>query len=50
MRELGADFQSADNFQEFAIADGNLITGQNPASSGLVADKVLEKLVILSSN
>ena len=50
LRELGADFRSADNFQEFAIADGNLITGQNPASSLLVADKVLETLGVLSLN
>lgn len=50
LRELGADFQSADNFQTFAIADGNLITGQNPASSLLVADKVLEALKVFTPN
>lgn len=46
LRELGADFQSADNFQPFAIQSGNLITGQNPASSLLVANKILEALQI----
>ena len=33
-----------------AIADGNLITGQNPASSLLVADKVLKALKVFTSN
>lgn len=46
LRQLGANFQSADNFQALAIADGNLITGQNPASSLLVANKVLEALQV----
>jgi putative intracellular protease/amidase len=46
LRELGADFQSADNFQPFVIQSGNLITGQNPASSLLVANKMLEALQI----
>ena len=46
LRELGADFQSANNFQPFAIASSNIITGQNPASSLLVANKVLEALQV----
>lgn len=46
LRELGADFQCADNFQPFAIASSNIITGQNPASSLLVANKVLEALQV----
>jgi putative intracellular protease/amidase len=46
LRELGADFQSADNFQPFAIQSGNLITGQNPASALLVANKILKALQI----
>ncbi|WP_319423736.1 type 1 glutamine amidotransferase domain-containing protein [Pleurocapsa sp. FMAR1] len=44
LRELGGNFQSADNFEPFAIKSGNLITGQNPASSELVANKLLETL------
>jgi putative intracellular protease/amidase len=44
LRELGAEFHQAPDFQAFAIADGNLITGQNPASSALVASKVLAAL------
>ena len=46
LKELGADFQSGANFEPFAIEDGNLITGQNPASSLLVANKVLEALQV----
>lgn len=46
LRGLGAGFQSADNFEPFAIKSGNLITGQNPASSSLVANKVLEALQV----
>jgi len=33
MMELGGDFQKQEPFSEFAIRDGNLITGQNPQSS-----------------
>lgn len=46
LRELGADFQEVDNFEPFAVKSGNLITGQNPASSSLVADKILEALQV----
>ncbi|MEO1686260.1 MAG: type 1 glutamine amidotransferase domain-containing protein [Cyanobacteria bacterium J06631_12] len=45
LRELGADVQCADNFEAYAIADGNLITGQNPMSSELVAQKVLSTIL-----
>jgi len=40
----GASYSSADDWQPYAVTDGNLITGQNPASSGLVAESVLERL------
>ncbi len=46
LKELGANFQGVENFQPFAIASGNLITGQNPDSCVLVANKVLESLKI----
>ena len=48
LRELGANFQGVANFEPFAITDGNLITGQNPGSSLLVANKVLEALKVPS--
>ena len=44
LRLLGARFQKAPDFQPFAVRDGNLITGQNPASSEKVAELVLEAL------
>jgi len=44
LRELGALVKTGPNFQAFAIADGNLITGQNPASSEKVATLVIERL------
>jgi len=40
----GASYSSADDWQPYAVTDDNLITGQNPASSGLVAKSVLERL------
>jgi len=44
MRELGGQFEKAPNWQAFAVQDGTLITGQNPSSSALVAQKVVEAL------
>ena len=44
LRELGGNFEGVENFKEFAIRDGNLITGQNPASSKRCAELVLEAL------
>lgn len=41
MRELGGVFESGPLWAPYAVADGQLITGQNPASSALVAQKVL---------
>ncbi|WP_339660861.1 type 1 glutamine amidotransferase domain-containing protein [uncultured Polaribacter sp.] len=42
--EAGAFYSNADAWAPFAIQDGNLITGQNPASSQLVAEKLLASL------
>jgi putative intracellular protease/amidase len=44
LRELGADFEGTENFQPYAVRDGNLVTGQNPPSSELVAEEVLAAL------
>ncbi|MCR4377265.1 MAG: type 1 glutamine amidotransferase domain-containing protein [Rhodospirillales bacterium] len=44
IRALGGDFQSSPNFQSHAIRDGNLVTGQNPASSEPVARLLVETL------
>ena len=39
---LGAIFEKKENWQPFAITDGRLITGQNPASSTLAAEALLK--------
>lgn len=44
LRELGARFEAGPDFKPLAVADGNLVTGQNPASSELVAKLVMERL------
>lgn len=49
IRELGASFDGAPNWQAFAVRDGNLITGQNPQSSELVAQHVLAALGIATA-
>lgn len=40
----GAIYSKLENWKPYAIEDGLLITGQNPASSVLVAEKLLEQL------
>ncbi|MCD9576049.1 type 1 glutamine amidotransferase domain-containing protein [Flavobacterium soyae] len=40
----GAIFSKGANWQPYAVEDGLLITGQNPASSKLVAGKLLDQL------
>jgi len=45
LRELGADYQVGEAWAPKAVADGRLITGQNPASSEEVA-----KLVVAAFN
>jgi len=44
LRELGAIIESKENFSAHALRDGNLISGQNPASSQLTAKLLLEAL------
>ncbi len=44
LTKLGAQFSSTTNFAEHVVVDGNLITGQNPASSALAARKLLDHL------
>lgn len=43
-KALGARYEKGPDWQVFVIADGNLITGQNPASSEEVAKTVLTQL------
>lgn len=44
LKEMGAVYQSGPAFESFAVKDGNLITGQNPASSRAVAQLVINAL------
>jgi putative intracellular protease/amidase len=44
LRELGGRFENAEVFAAFAVRDGALITGQNPASSERAAQLVLEAI------
>lgn len=45
LRELGAKFEGAANWQAFAVEDGLLFTGQNPQSSEKVAQAVLKAVM-----
>ncbi len=44
LAELGGTYESGPNWQPHVIADGRLITGQNPASSEASADALLAQL------
>lgn len=41
IRQRGAHYEKGPNFQSFAVRDGQLVTGQNPASSQEVARLIL---------
>ena len=44
LKEKGAVYTKAKNWQPYTVADGPLITGQNPASAAPAAEKVLTAL------
>ena len=44
MNQLGANYSKGDDWSPYVMVDGNLITGQNPASSGPAAQELLRKL------
>lgn len=44
LKENGGTYSKVADWQTYAVEDGLLITGQNPASSELVADLLLQKL------
>ncbi|MGY4690731.1 type 1 glutamine amidotransferase domain-containing protein [Salibacterium sp. K-3] len=44
LREKGANFERGESWSDFSIADGKLVTGQNPQSSKSTAEKVVEVL------
>ncbi|MBA2490338.1 MAG: type 1 glutamine amidotransferase domain-containing protein [Gammaproteobacteria bacterium] len=49
LKSLGGRYSMVDDWQPLAVADGNLITGQNPASSVPAAQAVLEQLQGITS-
>ena len=44
LRAAGADFEAGAPWGSFVVTDGNLLTGQNPASSEALAEAVLQRL------
>ncbi|MGZ5056487.1 MAG: type 1 glutamine amidotransferase domain-containing protein, partial [Methylobacter sp.] len=44
LKRLGGRFEKVADWQSFAIADGRLITGQNPASSTAAAQELIKVL------
>jgi putative intracellular protease/amidase/uncharacterized protein (DUF2267 family) len=44
LREAGASLSTGSAWQPFSVVDGNLVTGQNPASSAEVARQAVERL------
>lgn len=50
LQELGGVYQKVDDWKPLAVVDGNLITGQNPASSEAVAGELLKRLKALHVN
>lgn len=44
LKKNGGKFSKADNWKPYVVSDGNLITGQNPASSEAGAKAVLQQL------
>jgi putative intracellular protease/amidase len=45
LKQNGGDYSKAADWQPYAVTDRNLITGQNPASSGPTAKALLAQLV-----
>ena len=44
LQALGGNYSAGEDWQPHAVVDGQLVTGQNPGSSELVADKLLTAL------
>jgi putative intracellular protease/amidase len=50
LKRLGGRFEKVPNWQSFAITDGRLVTGQNPASSTAGAQALLKLLADMGSS
>jgi len=46
LKDEGAIYRKADDWSEFVIEDGNLVTGQNPQSSVLAAQRTIELITV----
>jgi putative intracellular protease/amidase len=46
LKNNGGDYSRKEKWQPYAVSDGDLITGQNPASSEAVANALLDRLRI----
>ena len=44
LQENGGQYSKKEDWAEYVVKDGNLITGQNPASSKLVAETLYNLL------
>ena len=44
LRKSGAVYEKGPNWGAYVVVDGNLLTGQNPASTALLADAVIAAL------
>jgi putative intracellular protease/amidase len=42
LKRLGGHYEKAPDWESFAIVDGRLVTGQNPASSTAAAQELLK--------
>ena len=44
LKQNGGEYSKVEDWQPYAVVDGKLITGQNPASSEKVAEELLKML------
>ncbi|MDQ0159425.1 type 1 glutamine amidotransferase domain-containing protein [Alkalibacillus salilacus] len=44
LREQGANFERGDKWSDYSVRDHNIITGQNPQSSGSTADRFIRAI------
>jgi len=43
LQAIGANYSKSSDWYPYVVTDGNLITGQNPASSAAVAEALLAR-------
>ncbi|WP_018924000.1 type 1 glutamine amidotransferase domain-containing protein [Salsuginibacillus kocurii] len=50
LRDKGANIERGEKWTDFSIADGNLVTGQNPQSSKSTAEKMVQALQYMTNS